>query len=193
MVDHLQDLRINLAPFRLFQLQVDDERLRVPPAQVHPLELLKLKPFPAPFSAMGAHRLSKIWITFRTYGYYRTGRTFRRWREREKVVRAVRFVREVLGESVWGIEIVGLDREGRARTYGDEERVPKKINLRGILITLRSPLEVTYTEEYTKIYYPINRFLMGLRMPLYNMWGYGDGSPWQMDGRHVHLDEAQRA
>jgi hypothetical protein len=139
---------------------------------------------------MGAHRLSKIWITFRTYGYYSTGRTFRWWRERERIVKAVRFMRKVVGENLSGVEIVGLDREEKARTYTREDEIPRKINLRGILITLKNSLEVTYTEEYARIYTPVNKFLMDLRMPLYNMWGYGEKGPcWQMDGRHIRLDE----
>jgi hypothetical protein len=65
---------------------------------------------------VGTHKLSKIWITFRTYGYYSTGRTFRWWHGKERIVKAVRFMRKVVGENLSGIEIVGLDRKGRALT-----------------------------------------------------------------------------
>jgi len=38
---------------------------------------------------------------------------------------------------------------------------------------LKNPLELTYTEEYNKIYTSYNRFLIKLGVPLYNMWDTG--------------------
>jgi len=135
---------------------------------------------------VGRHKLCRIWLTFYTYYIsFRTKRTFHRWTKREALVRAVKFIRKLLDAE--RIEIVCLNRK---KPYTDEEKLPKKVILAGIRIILRKCLEVTYTEEYEKIYKPISNYLAEeCRLYIYNMWGYGEqGSGWQMDGRHIHLD-----
>ncbi len=57
--------------------------------------------------------------------------------------------------------------------------------VRGILIELSKELNITHEEEYELIYKPLDRFLYARGLAIYNMWGYGEGMPWQMDGRHA--------
>ena len=133
------------------------------------------------------HKLSKIWITFRTYYITSKGTTRRRWTEKEKIVEAVKFIRELLKPKQ--VEVVYLKND-EVKSYFDENKLPKKVILRGIEVNFDKPLEKTYTEEYEEIYKPIDEKLLELGIPLYNMWGYGEkGGGWQMDGRHVHLDK----
>lgn len=133
------------------------------------------------------HKITRIRITFKTYYYSLTGRVFNRWVMKEQIVETVRFLRRIL--DVQEIEIVCLDRRRGEKSYYDEEKLPRKVILGGINVTLNKPLEKTYQEEYEEIYKPINDFLMRMYIPIYNMWGYGENTGcWQMDGRHIHLD-----
>lgn len=78
----------------------------------------------------------------------------------------------------------------KKKLYIDKNSLPKKVILSGILIILKECINITYTEEYERIYKPIDSYLISeCKLYFHNMWGYGErGIPWQMDGRHRNWD-----
>jgi len=125
--------------------------------------------------------LKKIRITF-YFRYWNKGKYHVYPKVSRKNIEEIKkFVCELL--PVENFKVIGQN--------GKEYKRGKFCRISGISIELSKLLDVNHKEEYEFIFKPIDRVLFRRGAAIYNMWGYNDTIPWQMDGRHMHSDKRE--
>lgn len=131
------------------------------------------------------HKISEIQITMAERRFLKSNKMWFREVPKPIIEKLVKLINKIL--PVETIEI----NDSKGKKY----KSAKAWRIRAIIIHLKEPVMVTFTEEYEQIYRPINSYLMTVGHYLYNMWGYNDFHEagglghWQMDGRHTGLDK----